>query len=498
MEYIKIIDFLERLKAIKVLVVGDLMLDEYLWGNIERISPEAPVQIVDVRNEEIRLGGAGNVLNNLISLGCRVHVASVVGDEPDGYLLRDLLLKKGISCENVLFDNSRKTSRKTRILSSNQQMLRVDRESRNPISSEFEIKLIENIKKFISEFQVILVSDYLKGVLTDNVLQDLISLGRKSQIPVIIDPKGNDYIKYKGATLLTPNCKEAQTATQIPIFDKKSLQLAGQHLINKLKLNSLLITRGEEGMTLFLQNDQDVHLPVQALEVYDVSGAGDTVLAVIGAGVACDFSLKDAAKLANLAAGIVVGKVGTSPITAEDLLDAVSLPTHSVDRKIKNIHRLKQIISTERNKGKSIVFTNGCFDLLHSGHVKYLQQASLLGDVLILGLNSDDSVRRLKGPRRPLLKQDERAQILAAFNCIDHIVIFEEDNPLELIETIRPNILVKGGDYTPEKVVGKEFVESYGGRVELIRLVDGKSTTKIIEKIIHKYHKNPVDECKII
>ena len=479
--------FLSRLGSVRALVIGDLMLDEYVWGKTERISPEAPVQVVDVAREDLRLGGAGNVINNLVTLGCQVHVASVLGDDDDGRRLRRMLMEKGVVADGVLLAPGRTTSRKTRILASNQQMLRIDRESREPISPDQEGQLAAYVAMTAGDCQVILISDYLKGVLTEGLLQRIIALGREKGVPVVVDPKGKDYRKYRGATLLTPNRKEAQTASGITIMDETSLNMAGRKLRESLGLEALVLTRSEEGMSLFFRDGQGMHLPTEAREVYDVSGAGDTVLAVLGVGLGGGLALEEAARLSNVAAGIVVGKVGTSTVTPEEILEVVGRLHQDTDLKIKQRDALKLLLDDRRGRGKTIVFTNGCFDLLHVGHVKYLQKARQLGDLLVLGLNSDASIRRLKGPKRPLIGQEERAHILAALDCIDYVVIFDEDTPLELITALRPHILVKGGDYTPEGVVGKEIVESYGGRVELIQFVDGRSTSNIIDKILQEY-----------
>jgi len=487
MNRIEIESFLSRLDSLTALVVGDLMLDEYVWGRTERISPEAPVQVVDVASEDLRLGGAGNVINNLVTLGCQVRVASVVGADDDGIRLHQMLREKGVVVAGVFFGDGRTTGRKTRILASNQQMLRIDRESRNPIHPEQEAQLLDYASRVVEECQVILVSDYLKGVLTDSLLQGLITLGRERGVPVVVDPKGNDYSKYRGATLLTPNRKEAQTASGVAIVDDASLARAGFRLRETLDLDALVLTRSEEGMSLFSRDGRETHLPTEAREVYDVSGAGDTVLSLLGIGLAGGMLLEDAARLSNIAAGIVVGKVGTSTVSREEILDVISRQHQDTDLKIKERHALQLLLDQKRQAGKTIVFTNGCFDLLHVGHVKYLQKARQLGDLLVLGLNSDASIRRLKGPKRPLIDEDERAHILAALDCIDYVVIFDEDTPLELVSLLRPHVLVKGGDYTPEGVVGKEIVESYGGRVELIQFVDGRSTSNIISKILQAY-----------
>ena len=478
--------FLEGVAKTRALVLGDLMLDEYIWGAVDRISPEAPVQVVEVKRKELRLGGAGNVINNLLTLNCQVDVVSVVGDDEDGQFLLHRLVERGVQKHGVSSQPGRVTSRKTRVFASNQQIVRIDQETRADISVESEELILSHVKAALDNLDVIFLSDYQKGVLTDRVLRELISLGREANVPVLVDPKGDDYRKYQGASLLTPNRKEAQQATGIAITDEASLLESGRKLIAVLELEALVLTRSEEGMTVF-SVDGEIHLPTVAKEIYDVSGAGDTVLSLFGLGLAQKLPLATAARLANLAAGIVVGKVGTSTVSAQEMLAAVGLQYSEVDQKITTAPLLKNILAGERQKSKAVVFTNGCFDLLHVGHVKYLQAARQLGDLLVLGLNSDDSIKRLKGPNRPLIGESERAHILAALDCIDYVVVFDEDTPLELITTLRPDILVKGGDYTPEGVVGRELVESYGGRVELINFVDGKSTTNIINKILESY-----------
>lgn len=334
---------------------------------------------------------------------------------------------------------------------------------------------------------MVLLSDYLKGVLTPAVLNTVITTAKQRNLPVLVDPKGSDYRKYRGATCLTPNRKEAETASGVPIRDNESLRQAADTLMASVELDNLLITRSEEGMSLFSGNGETVHIPTVAHEVFDVTGAGDTVLAVLACGVAGGLGLAEAARLANLAAGIAVAKLGTSVVTPAEIIDAITLAHRDSDSKIKNRDVLAAIITREQHKGRQVVFTNGCFDLLHAGHVKYLQAARRLGDLLILGLNSDASVRRLKGPKRPLINEEERGHILAALDCIDYVCLFDEDTPLELITALKPQVLVKGSDYTADNVVGKDLVESYGGRVELIPFVDGKSTTNIIEKVLERY-----------
>ncbi|MEA3466519.1 MAG: bifunctional D-glycero-beta-D-manno-heptose-7-phosphate kinase/D-glycero-beta-D-manno-heptose 1-phosphate adenylyltransferase HldE [Thermodesulfobacteriota bacterium] len=482
-------DFLQQLPQIKALVVGDLMLDEYLWGRTGRISPEAPVPVVDIAREDLRLGGAGNVVNNLRALGCQVAVCSVLGDDDDGRCLYRQLEQANVDACGVVFDGDRKTSRKTRILASNQQMLRIDRESRLPLSDDVEKHLLNEIIARLDTHQtgsgvdVIFLSDYGKGVLTDHLLQKVIVAGRAKNIPVVVDPKGQDYRRYRGATLLTPNRAEASEASGINIVDEETLSAAGTKILNDVQLDALVLTRSEEGMSLFLRDGQQINLATQAREVFDVSGAGDTVLSLVGIGLAASLSLKQAATVANIAAGVVVAKVGTSTVSCQEILHTIVEVALPEENKIQFPQALSDILKHARNNGKKVVFTNGCFDLLHAGHVSYLQRARALGDLLVLGLNSDASVQRLKGSTRPLVQQDDRAVVMAALACIDYVVLFDEDTPLQLIETLRPDILVKGGDYTPETVVGRKQVESWGGRVELIDFVAGKSTTGIVERI---------------
>jgi len=476
-----------RIDSIHCLVIGDLMLDEYLWGKTERISPEAPVQVVDVVREELRLGGAGNVVNNLADLGARVSVCSVVGEDDNGLALLAAFGAKNVATDAVFRDPSRRTSRKTRVVAANQQIVRIDRESREALSAAMEQQVCNWVSANAGRFGVILLSDYLKGVLTPRVIEAAVEAARPTGIPVLVDPKGSDYTRYRGATILTPNRKEAEAASGVAIRDMESLTLAAGAIMDKAGLAHLLITRSEEGMSLFSQAAAPVHIPTVAREVFDVSGAGDTVLASLAIGMAAGLGVAEAARLANVAAGIAVGKLGTSTVTPAEIISAVALSHSDSDSKIKNRDVLAALIASEKDRGKRIVFTNGCFDLLHAGHVKYLQKARNLGDLLVLGLNSDASVRRLKGEKRPLIGEEERAHILAALDCIDYVVLFDEDTPLELITALKPHILAKGGDYTPEGVVGKDVVEAYGGRVELVSFVDGKSTTNIIERVLERY-----------
>jgi D-beta-D-heptose 7-phosphate kinase/D-beta-D-heptose 1-phosphate adenosyltransferase len=424
-----------------------------------------------------------------------VAVCSVVGDDSDGHDLHRQLENISVDAGGVIFDNERKTSRKTRVLASNQQMLRIDRESRVPLSDVVEAQLLAQIAARLQSnaaeaIDVVFVSDYGKGVLTAALLRQVITLGRTHGVPVVVDPKGSDYTRYAGATLLTPNRAEASEASGIQIIDAASLSAAGTKILKDTQLDALVLTRSEEGMSLFHSDGRQIDLATTAREVFDVSGAGDTVISLIGVGLAAKLSLQQAATVANIAAGIVVAKVGTSTVSCREILHAVATTGGIEESKVQQLAQLVDIIAHAPHHGKKIVFTNGCFDLLHAGHVSYLQRARQLGDLLVLGLNSDASVQRLKGPTRPLVQQDDRAQVMAALACVDYVVIFDEDTPLHLIETLRPDVLVKGGDYTPETVVGRQQVESWGGRVELLPFIAGRSTTKLVGKISSSNEKD--------
>ncbi|MFN2258036.1 MAG: bifunctional D-glycero-beta-D-manno-heptose-7-phosphate kinase/D-glycero-beta-D-manno-heptose 1-phosphate adenylyltransferase HldE [Desulfuromonadaceae bacterium] len=475
--------FLAKTSRIQAVVVGDLMLDEYLWGATERISPEAPVPVVNVGREDLRLGGAGNVVNNLRVLGAHVVLASVLGDDRDGEVIRERLQRAQVDVDALVHDHSRTTSRKTRILAGNQQMLRIDRESTQEIGQQVEEQLLQKLSLKIAAADVIYLSDYGKGVLSESLIQGIISQAKQKNIPVVVDPKGADYVRYRGATLLTPNRKEASLATGINIDDECTLCEAGSQILASAQLQALVLTRSEQGMTLFQHNAKPIHLPTRGREVYDVSGAGDTVLTMIGLGLATGFSLIQAAFMANIAAGVVVGKVGTSTASPDEIVEAAGFLVAGSQTKICDPHALQIMLRRLRQMGRKVVFTNGCFDILHAGHVSYLQRARELGDLLVVGLNSDASVRRLKGNSRPLVPEADRAVILAALSCVDHVVIFDENTPLELISLLQPDILVKGNDYAEAEVVGADLVQEWGGRVELMPFVTGRSTSALVNKI---------------
>ena len=461
-----------------ILVVGDLMIDHYLWGSCERISPEAPVQVVDIAKETTVLGGAGNVINNLNALGANVSVSSVIGDDDNGRELIDMLNTIGVDSSNIITQEGRKTSKKSRIIAVSQQILRYDKESKNDITNNSVTEILENLKSSITSYDMIILSDYGKGVLTDELCQGLISLAKDAKIRVLVDPKGTDFSKYRGAYLLTPNKKEAILATGIEISDAVSLEKALLQLKKDCDLGISLITLSEGGIATY---DKKVEVfPTVAKEVFDVTGAGDTVIASIAFALSAGKNIQDTAAFANLAAGVVVGKIGSATVTIAEIEEyEASLHKSTSDAHIKSFEDINTIVKRYRANGKKVVFTNGCFDILHVGHVKYLQIAKSFGNILIVGLNSDESVSRLKGPTRPVNIAEDRAYLLAALEAVDFVVPFSEDTPLELIKMIQPDVLVKGGDYEGKEVIGTEFA----GELKLVDFVDGKSTTKTIQKI---------------
>jgi D-beta-D-heptose 7-phosphate kinase / D-beta-D-heptose 1-phosphate adenosyltransferase len=467
-----------KLKSPRLLVIGDLMIDHYLWGSSERVSPEAPVQIIDIKSENTVLGGAGNVINNLSSLGAKVDVISVIGNCDVSNEMKQLLRSIDVDTKYLTIQKNRKPSKKTRIIASQQQVVRYDKESNESIDKSSEQDILINFANIIDKYDCILLSDYGKGVLTKKLTQTLIKISNEHSIKILVDPKGSDYSKYKGAYLLTPNRKEASDATKINIIDDNSLIKAITKLHSNLALSKSLITLSEKGIAIF-DNKFRIH-PTVTKEVFDVTGAGDTVLASLGFALASDCNIDEAIKFSNLAAGVVVGKIGSSTASINEIVDYESkLNKPSTSQRVKTLDEISKICNNSKSMGQKIVFTNGCFDILHAGHTIYLEAAKKYGDILIVGLNSDNSVTKLKGPNRPLNNQMDRALLLSALDSVDYVVIFDEDNPYELIKALKPHILVKGGDYNSKKVVGDDIVEE----VKLIEFVKNKSTSNLIRKI---------------
>ena len=465
-------------KAPNVLVIGDLMIDHYLWGSCDRISPEAPVQVVNINSESAVLGGAGNVINNLKALGANVDVISVIGECEVSNELVKLLSDIQVDTKYLITQKNRISSKKTRIVASQQQVIRYDRESIDEINIKSQKTILDFFKKTVNNYDVVLLSDYGKGVLTFDLTQSLINISKQNNKKLLADPKGLDYSKYKGAFLLTPNKKEASEATRIKIQDNESLIYAIKDIKEKCDLEFSPITLSDQGIAIF-DTKLRVH-PTTAKEVFDVTGAGDTVLASLGFALSCHENIDEAVKFANLASGVVVGKIGSATATLNEIVEyESSLNKSSSDEHIKTYNEISFIVNELKMKHKKIIFTNGCFDILHLGHIKYLEAAKNLGDVLILGLNSDDSIKRLKGKNRPINEQDERAYILASLEVIDYVVIFDEDTPIDLINIVQPDILVKGGDYKGKDVVGQNIAKE----LKIINFIEGKSTTKTIERI---------------
>ncbi len=457
-------------KSPKLLVIGDLMIDHYLWGSCERISPEAPVQVVNVKSESAVLGGAGNVINNLNALGAQVGVISVIGGCEISDELKALLGDIDVDTQYLITQKDRITSKKSRIIASQQQVVRYDRESTDEISHKSQKEILATFGNIISDYDGVLLSDYGKGVLTKELTTSLIAIANENNKKVLVDPKGLDYSKYKGAYLLTPNKKEASEATQININDEASLAQAITQLKTECDLDVSLITLSEQGVAIY--DDKLRTHPTVAREVFDVTGAGDTVLASLGFALACEYEIDDAVEFSNLAAGVVVGKIGSATASLNEIIEYES----SLNKSTSDEHTLSEELKA---RGKKIIFTNGCFDILHAGHVRYLETAKSYGDILILGLNSDRSVTTLKGEGRPINIQMDRAYILAALEAVDYVVVFDEDTPYNLIKAIKPHVLVKGGDYEGKEVVGQDIADE----LKLVQFVDGKSTTRTIEKI---------------
>ena len=466
---------LRNIKNASVAVVGDVMLDEYIIGDSDRISPEAPEPIIAERERRSVPGGAANVAVNVAALGARVKLFSVVGNDADGATLRRTLAERGVEDRGLLTAEERPTTRKTRLIARGNQVLRVDRETTAPISPELEALLADTILDAPSD--IIIVSDYAKGVVTSGLVERLVRSGRR----VIVDPKSSDFGKYSGAFLVTPNLLELHQATGQKDITSESIEEPGRGLMARFSIANLLVTLGPEGMALLERNRPVSRIHTRAREVYDVTGAGDTVIATVAAAVAAGAELADACFVANIAAGIVVGKHQTATAGPDEIL-AHAFGQNASDKVVSRGELIARAEELKRS-GMKIVFTNGCFDLLHVGHISYLNEARGLGDILVVGLNTDRSIRALKGPSRPIIPEQERSHVLAALECVGYVVLFDEDTPLELIRAIKPDVLVKGADYTREQVVGHDIVESYGGVVRLIPLVEDTSTSSIIKRI---------------
>jgi D-beta-D-heptose 7-phosphate kinase / D-beta-D-heptose 1-phosphate adenosyltransferase len=471
---------IRKLKSAPILVAGDVMVDEYIIGDVERISPESPVPVVVARDRLRRLGGAGNVVRNLVTLGGSVALFATVGKDNPGRWFRKNCEEMAVESFWLKDDASRPTTIKTRVVARNQQLLRIDEEHVSSISREVEASVLADIKPVLAQVKAVIISDYGKGFVTPDLLQNLIFMARAENVPIFVDPKGTDFSKYKGATFITPNEREASLASGIEINNEESLVRAARVLIDQSDAEGIVITRGKKGSTLVTAN-KFIHFPVRPIEIVDVTGAGDTVIATLALAMANNFTIESAVKLSNLAARLVVSRFGAATVTQEEIID--SLKNDPIGTKHLSFDEISGIMRNHRMQGKKICFTNGCFDLLHPGHMEVLKQAANAGDILVVGINSDSSISRIKGPSRPIIPESDRVSMVAALGFVDYVIVFDQETPLKLIEEVKPDILVKGADWRGKEVVGESVIKSRGGKVMFVDLIDGISTTLLIDRI---------------
>jgi D-beta-D-heptose 7-phosphate kinase/D-beta-D-heptose 1-phosphate adenosyltransferase len=465
----------------RVLVLGDLMLDRYIWGDVERVSPEAPVPVVRAAHRSEQPGGAGNVAMNITGLGARAMLLGFCGDDGDAHVMGQLLRHAGVDLETVVVA-SHPTTSKLRILGGKQQMLRLDTEKTDGYPVEAYAAFLTKVKSLVASADAVVLSDYAKGVLTEEVCQETIRTARQRGIPVVVDPKQHSFARYRSATTICPNLAELSVVSGVSSKNIDAILAAGQKLVQDLDLECLIATMSEKGIAL-LRSGSTFIAPATARQVFDVSGAGDTVIATLALALAVGLELEVAIQVANVAAGIAVSKVGTTPVNRDELLISLMPEIElQAQEKVVSLDHLQARISAWRSAGQQVVFTNGCFDLLHIGHITLLEDARREGDRLIVAINSDSSVSDLKGPSRPIMGEKERAHILAALASVDAVIIFDDPTPLRLIETLHPDVIVKGGDYSEDTVVGAREVRSWGGRVKIVPTVEGFSTTKLIAK----------------
>ena len=479
---LKILKKTEVSKPPTIIVIGDFMLDHYIFGTTSRTSPEAPVPIVEFKNESYSLGGAGNVVANLNELGANVLPFGIIGTDSAGLQLKKLIKEKNCDNTNLIPVPNRYTTVKTRILSTNQQIVRLDKEETQKVPTSIFNQLINSLNYHIPKADVLIISDYAKGVCSKPMTRKIIEIANSHTVPVLVDPKTSDLTYYQGSYLITPNLKEFKNIINNQNISNKQISLLAKELLIKHKIDNLLITKGSDGMSL-VSSEKTINISADAKEVFDVSGAGDTVIATIAFSLAHKINLENSIHLANISAGIVVSKTGTATVTKEEIVEYIVEKQPAKQKIFNNKDNFSSTLSYLRSKKKKIVFTNGCFDLLHIGHISLLEQAAKLGDILIVAINSDNSVKRIKGNERPITTEQHRARILASISEIDGVILFNEDTPYELIKFIKPDVLVKGKDYKIEDVIGKDIVEKNGGSVELIDIVENVSTTAIANQI---------------
>lgn len=472
---------LERFAGLRLLVLGDVMLDEYLTGHVERTSPEAPVPVVRAEDEASSLGGAANVAHLARALGAEAQLFGVVGNDAAGKRFLAQCEAVGIDAHHVLAAEKRPTTRKLRVLAQHQHVLRVDWEEHRPIRPEMEDAVLERLRD-LEPPDAVVISDYAKGFLTPRVLAGAIEMARAWEIPVLVDPKYADLTRYRGATVIKANLKEFETALGHRIVDELEDQLTkgAATILSDTETQVLIVTLGDRGLAVFTPDQDPIFVPTSIRDVYDVSGAGDAVITVLALSLAIELPIAEAARLANEAAGVAVGKSGVAVVSPGELAARF---VHGAHDKIVSRDELANRVAWWRVQDQRIVFTNGCFDLLHVGHLHLLRAAAREGDVLLVAVNSDESVRRLKGKSRPLISSAERTALLAALDCVDAVVVFDEDTPRELLDEVRPDVLVKGADYAVDEVVGRNRIEQDGGKVVLIPLVPDRSTSDLVERI---------------
>jgi D-beta-D-heptose 7-phosphate kinase/D-beta-D-heptose 1-phosphate adenosyltransferase len=486
----RLIELVENLPRSRVVLLGDLMLDRYLYGNAERLSPEAPVPVLHYQKEDLRLGGAGGVAANLAALGATVRVVGVVGDDENGGHVRRQLIECGADPGTLVQSKGRPTISKVRLVGlaqhrHPQQMMRLDFEELSPMPDDVGREVLATLERVLAEADMLCIEDYNKGLLTPGLCKAAIELARQRGLPVLIDPASiNDYAKYANATALKLNRTETEKATGLPVNDEPQYVAASARLIEKLNLEAVVITLDKNGAYLATRAGERRWLRTRPRHVYDVTGAGDMVLAMLAIARAAGANWADSVALANVAGGLEVEKFGSIPVTPPEIIQELLSEAHERLGKERTLERLIPELSHHRASGKKIVFTNGCFDLVHLGHVKYFQFARSQGDLLVVGVNTDESIQRLKGPKRPIVSEEDRLGVLEELESIDYLIRFGDDTPMRLIEIIRPDVLVKGADYTKERVVGWDVVEAYGGRVALAPLIDGRSTSSLIRRIL--------------
>lgn len=489
----RLIELVRRLAGKKIVLLGDLMLDRYIYGNAERLSPEAPVPVLHVQREEPRLGGAGRVAADLATLGADVRVVGFIGQDQTGAAIRALLDGYGANLDGLIELPDRPSTAKTRLVGlaqhrHPQQMIRLDYEDTSPLPPDLQRRILDNLRHALGGAAGLCIEDYDKGLLSESFCRDAIALARELDVPVFVDPANiADYSKYRGASAITPNRAETQKATRLPCQTDAHYKAAAQSLLNDLDLDCAVLTLDRHGAYIATRDGDRRWLRTRPRNVYDVAGAGDMVLAMLAIARAVGASWDEAVALANVAGGLEVEKFGSVPITPDEIIADILAEAGHKAGKQRPLDQLLVELARHRAAGRKIVFTNGCFDLIHLGHVKYFQFARAQGDLLVVGVNSDASIRRLKGDKRPIINQEDRLSVLEELESVDYLITFDDDTPLALIQAIRPDVLVKGADYTKEQVVGWDVVEAAGGKVALAPLVDGRSTSALIQRILQAY-----------